>query len=242
MTNLLEFIGKGSAFNAELVNNSAFFKDDENKEFYLIDCGNTVFNELVKTEILEKYKEYNFNVIITHIHSDHIGSLGTLIEYLFYNYNKKVNIISPITTNVNHFVNILNLDEKAYDFIELKQEDLYVYSYKLNNTKIRFIKTEHVPTLNCYSLLIEVNNDKIYYTSDSVETLSKHLNKIKNEEISDIFIDVSFKEENPVHLTFNKLKEDVKNLNKKNLKINLMHTDESLEYTEKMEKEINEIK
>ena len=67
----LEFLGIESSFNAEEDNTSAFFVERE--EMFLIDCGETVYKSLIRNELLENVG--TINIIITHTHDDHIGSL-----------------------------------------------------------------------------------------------------------------------------------------------------------------------
>ena len=73
----LEFLGIGSSFNAEEDNTSAFFVEGE--EMFLIDCGETVYKSLIRNELLENVD--TINIMITHTHDDHIGSLGSLVLY-----------------------------------------------------------------------------------------------------------------------------------------------------------------
>ena len=87
----LIFLGRGAAFNPEEGNNSAYFI--ENNQLFLIDCGESIFKSLMENNVLENIE--TINLMITHTHSDHIGSLGTLISKLFYTYNRKTNIIIP---------------------------------------------------------------------------------------------------------------------------------------------------
>lgn len=57
---------------------------------FLIDCGYNVFQKLVSGE----YDIENINtVIITHTHPDHVGSLGALIYYRWFMFNKTTEII-----------------------------------------------------------------------------------------------------------------------------------------------------
>ncbi len=44
----LNFIGNGSCFNTDFGNNSAYYIDKEKKSLLLIDCGETVFERLMK--------------------------------------------------------------------------------------------------------------------------------------------------------------------------------------------------
>lgn len=71
----LKFLGRGSAFNVEQGNTSAYYRSGE--DMLLIDCGCTVFYEIRKRCLLCGIE--NLYIAITHSHSDHIGSLADLI-------------------------------------------------------------------------------------------------------------------------------------------------------------------
>ena len=87
----INFLGRGSAFNPKEGNNAGYFI--QNNELFLIDVGEDVFAKLIEFNILENIKK--INVMITHTHSDHIGSLGSLVAYSYYVLNEPVNIILP---------------------------------------------------------------------------------------------------------------------------------------------------
>lgn len=87
----LNFLGRGAAFNPKEGNTSAFFID--NNELFLIDCGESIFKEIIENNILNNIEK--INIMITHTHCDHIGSIGSLIMYSYYKLNNKVNIIVP---------------------------------------------------------------------------------------------------------------------------------------------------
>lgn len=76
----LKFIGIESGFGKN--NNSAYIELDD--KFILIDCGFTVFDKLKEKFDFNKYK--SINVIITHLHNDHAGSLTQFILYMWYIY------------------------------------------------------------------------------------------------------------------------------------------------------------
>lgn len=96
----LKFLGRGAGFNPKEGNTSAYFI--ENNELFLIDCGNSVFERLIKMDILKNVD--SINLMITHTHSDHIGSIGILVSYLFCELHKQLNIILPY--NAKHLPNI----------------------------------------------------------------------------------------------------------------------------------------
>ena len=85
---LLKFIGTESGFGEK--NNSAYIQINE--KFILIDCGFTVFNYLKNNIDFNKFNE--IEIIITHLHNDHAGSLSQLILYLWFVYKKKAIIIT----------------------------------------------------------------------------------------------------------------------------------------------------
>lgn len=83
-SSILKFLGSDSGFGIN--NNSAYI--EEKGKLTIIDCGFTVFTQIKKKFDLNKYKE--INVIITHLHNDHAGSLSQLILYSYFIFNKKV--------------------------------------------------------------------------------------------------------------------------------------------------------
>ena len=78
----LSFLGRDSGFGIK--NNSAYI-EYENK-FILIDCGFTVFSQLKNKFDFNKYDE--IDVIITHLHNDHAGTLSQFILYMYFIYNQ----------------------------------------------------------------------------------------------------------------------------------------------------------
>ena len=49
---LLNFLGIGSAFFPQLKNTSAYYETEDT--LYLFDCGETVFDEILKRKLIEK--------------------------------------------------------------------------------------------------------------------------------------------------------------------------------------------
>lgn len=197
----LNFLGRGSAFNTKEGNTSAYFIEDNN--LFLIDCGESVFNILQENDLLN----YQYNIIITHTHSDHIGSLGTLISKLFYTYQIKANIIVPL--NKEHLTNLLNVlkafgcNDSMYNIIIDKEVDNKFKAFK----SIRLIETKHVKDLVSFGILFEINDGIIYYSGDTND-LELIKNIVNNNIINKLYVDTSSIDypEN-VHLYINLLKE-----------------------------------
>lgn len=226
----LNMLGIGSAFNAvEYGNTSGYFEDDDN--LYIIDCGSTVFNQILKT--IKNKLNKNIHVIITHTHTDHIGSLGTFIEYCYFTLNKKLNIVcaSKIKNSLISLLEYSGITNEMYNV---------TYSHNTNTVninsdiKVFFIQTTHVDTLSSFSLIIrnQKTNQQLVYSGDinNYDELSLLLQiaSSKYKSMDAIYLDMSSKENNPVHeYDFNKLK-NIQSLFK-STDIYLMHLDDTID-------------
>ena len=203
----LKFLGRDSGFGRE--NNSAYI-EYENK-FILIDCGFTVFSQLKNKFDFNKYDE--IDVIITHLHNDHAGTLSQFILYMYFIYNKKVNVITKCE-KIKEFLDITGTPEDAY---ELKKENEY----------IKFIKTEHVKYLDAYGFELNINSKKIIYTGDT-NTLEPFELYLKNAD--EFYVDVS--RYGGAHLKIDDIKEKLEEIQKNGTTVYLMHMDD-VEYIRK---------
>ena len=144
MNSLLTFLGRDAGFGIN--NNSAYTIINNN--FILIDCGYTVFNILKEKLNFSKFD--TINVIITHLHNDHAGSLSQLILYLWFVYGKKVNILS----NCKYIKDYLVITGAPSE------------SYELNPVfdGLTFIPTTHVKHIDSYGFKLSIYNKNIVYT------------------------------------------------------------------------------
>lgn len=142
----LKFLGTGSAFNTELGNTSAytFIEDGESKStMILFDCGETVFSKL--RSVLEENRNIAHLIIcITHSHSDHMGSLPTLLYYLHYVYCK-VNYIDMKIDFIAH-PNIFDIIKS--NITESFESEIYKYRDYYNNSN------EH------FGIIVDLDTDK----------------------------------------------------------------------------------
>jgi len=202
----LIFLGRGAAFNPKEGNTSAYFV--ENNKLFLIDCGESVFERLVETGILENIEE--INLMITHTHSDHIGSIGSLAMYSFYKLHKPLNIIMPTEakylSNIENILSGFDCDREMYNYINEKEYDNKHKTFK----NIRFIETKHRGSLNCYGVLFETQNGLIYYSGDTSE-IENIKRLIENNELIDkIYIDTTTDDyPGNVHLNIEILKKEI---------------------------------
>ena len=197
----LTFLGKDSGFGEN--NNSAYV--EENNNLYIIDCGFSVFTKLKEKFDFKKYN--SINVIITHLHNDHAGSLSQLILYLWFIHNLKVNVISKCI--------------KIKEYLEITGTPSNSYNLKDSLENLEFIKTEHTPYLDAYGFKFKINGKNIIYTGDS-NTLDPFITYMNN--INELYIDVS--KFGGAHLKIDEIYERLTKLKNNGIKISLMHLDD----------------
>ena len=198
----LKFLGRDSGFGEK--NNSAYIEYDN--KFLLKDCGFTVFSQLKNKFDFKKYDE--INIIITHLHNDHAGTLSQFILYLYFIYNIKVNVI----TNC----------EKIKEFLDITGTPEDAYILKNGNDYIKFIKTEHVKHLDAYGFELNINNKKIIYTGDT-NTLEPF--KMYLKDANEFYVDVS--RYGGAHLKIDDVKNELGEIQKNGTSVYLMHIDDA---------------
>lgn len=183
----LKFLGRGSAFNFKESNTSAYFI--ENDELFLIDCGEDIFKKIIKLKLLESIN--TINLMITHTHSDHVGSIGSLILYSYFVLNKKFNIIikddKKYLNSIKKMLNVFGIRKEMYSFISELQMCNKYNSFK----SIRYIKTKHYKGLNSYSIIFDTSEGIIYYSGDTCELNNIRLILKESKKIHKLFVDVS---------------------------------------------------
>lgn len=204
---MLKFIGTGSAFNQDLGNTSAYIKDGET--LLLIDCGETVFQRIKEIKLLDDVKKVY--IAITHNHSDHIGSLGSLVEYLY--------IVKGIVPNfvlangdsaeaqekaLRDYLTSIDISEEQYDFAygDMMEDVLP------NLLKCEMPQVKHSKRITSYALELYFKDFIVYYTGDQndLSYLKKIAKKLKKNDL--VYTDCSLRDyKNRIHVTLAELEE-----------------------------------
>lgn len=184
---MLQFSGNGSAFNVKKGNNSAFYK--KGKELILIDCGSNTFQRMLEADILEGVE--SVKILITHTHTDHVGSLG---DFVLYNYF--------------HLGEMYKINVDIYAWQEVKVEELLKINGVLNGVHYRMHKkelgepfeirkdlvvsifeTEHMPELKSTGFEIKLEGLPMLYSGDTKNIPKKILEKINTKKYHVAYID-----------------------------------------------------
>ena len=207
----LKFLGRGGSDNQLQGNNSAYFIED--RSLFLIDCGENIFEKILEKEILKEIDR--IYLFITHTHSDHVGSIGSLLFHCYFSKKIELNLVIPSDAlhlkDIKELLRIYGCYEDWYKIIDPNELDNKFSSF---NT-IRYMRTKHVIYIPAYGILFDTNDGLVYYSGDSSE-----INNIKkllksNQKIDKIYLDVTTSnidesnEEQHVHYFIGKANEEI---------------------------------
>ena len=201
MSKTLNFLGSDAGFGKE--NNSAYI-EIENK-LILIDCGFTVFEKAIEKFNLKKYDD--IEIIITHLHNDHAGSLSQIILYSYSICNKKVRVISGCE-HIEDYLSFCGTPKDAYELLT-------------GTENIIMIETEHTPYLDAFGFQMMINGNNIIYTGDT-KTFNPFIPYIN--EADELYIDVS--KGGGAHIKIDDIYEKLKEIKANGTSIYLMHIDD----------------
>ncbi len=191
----IKFLGTGAAYYPPLGSTSAYFVAQ--KHLYLIDCGETVFSCLWSKDELKECEDVQ--VLITHLHADHIGSLGSFISYCVNVLKKAVTVITPDKT----IATVLSLTGLPSDTYSLCDNFTGIFP---GNIKIIPHAAIHDPSMKCYGFLLGDGKDSIYYGGDCYGIPDDILQGLQDGKIKQAFQEVTYeKGDHPGHSSLEQL-------------------------------------
>jgi ribonuclease BN (tRNA processing enzyme) len=204
---LLNFIGSGSAFNTKFGNNGAFIKEGD--ILFLIDCGSSTFERLQRFKVLDGVN--HIYVLMTHTHPDHVGSLGDLIFYGYYNLehylgNVPVKVFAPFDLTIRHLLRDMGVDERYYDLVQFDESS----GVHFGDFHIQFesVPVSHVDNLKSFGYIIRHKNKKCYYSGDCNAIPSFIIDQLENNNFDLMYQDTCKADyEGNVHLSLRELSE-----------------------------------
>lgn len=107
----MKFFGCGAGFNPRQGNTSAFLEFGD--ILVVLDCGETTYEKLYKNFELRGKTVY---VVLTHLHSDHVGSLGSLVSYLYCVLGQRPYIVYP-SEDICRYLSLVGVEADFYHYL-----------------------------------------------------------------------------------------------------------------------------
>lgn len=193
----LQFTGCGAAYYPCLGSNTAFFVKQDH--LFLIDCGESTFCRMEARDEIRRCSR--ITVLITHLHADHIGSLGSFVSYCGSVLNKRVTVAAQDQT-IQQILRLMGVPEDRYDFtMDFSQE----FEQGLRITPV---PVKHANDMKCCGFLLEEDGQTIYFSADAAELPEAVLCGFKSGKIHKMYHDCTFlTEESPSHCSLKRLSE-----------------------------------
>ncbi len=197
----LKFLGRGAAFNPAEGNTSAYIL--ERKKLFLIDCGESVFADLICKNILDTVNEVW--IAISHFHSDHCASLGSLTLYCAERLGFKAHILLPsgdqrYAREIRQLLQIFGVSEDQIQF-EDESAEMGFNAF----SAVRFCPTRHAPGMVCYSLSFETQDGGVFYTADTATEEGIKAFLKEHPAFEHVYSEAIDARTHPVHLPLEKL-------------------------------------
>lgn len=232
---MLKFIGSGSAFNTALGNNSAYYK--KASSLFLIDCGSSVFSRIRRFDLLDNINK--LYILITHLHPDHVASLGDLIFYVFYAMKMKAVVFTPDTENLSQLLKYMGVKDEVYDLIKLEGEhEIIDENLQIN---VQAYRTIHSESLNSYGYLMNMEGSKLFYSGDCREIPADIIKMLEQGCLDRIYQDTcSYDFDDNPHMSFDRLCVTIGR--ELRSKVYCMHLDEDFDRTKALEQGFNVVR
>ena len=176
---ILNFLGRGSAFNYLEDNTCAYF--NIGKHMYLFDCGEKIASKIIYLNLLDDIKQ--LTIFVTHLHSDHVGSLEPLLTYIkVFKPEIKVNCVFKQKDKLHSLLTNL-----SYGF------DIDIYdSYSDENIDVTIIDQPHIG--DCYGYIVYSEEANFFYSGDTSSVNNEALSLLEDGTLDFFYHEVSLKQ------------------------------------------------
>lgn len=185
----LTFLGNGSAFNYEAHNTAAYITSGG--DLIIFDCGESICNRLLKLKVLTKVER--IYVFITHLHSDHIGSLEALIYYNEKFLHKEFKIFYPRTARLKQLLKLTGVD---FSF------EIYPVPENISGYRVECVPQKHIPGSYGYFFYGDFS---FFYSGDTSKVNRRAILELQCGKIDRIYHEATCSS-SPIHTHIDKLK------------------------------------
>ena len=190
---MLKFLGTGSCFNVADGNNACYYFSKSEQAIMLIDCGESVFERIVECGLLDGMK--SIDILITHLHSDHAGSLPSLLFFCDLALGLTPKVIYPDKETMGSYLGLTGNDARKFELVSPSEYDRY---------EITEIGQEHSKSIKAFGYLMRIDGESIYYSGDAHTIDPEVLQMLNNGQIDHFYQDTT-RYENASHLNIDAL-------------------------------------
>lgn len=191
---MLSFLGAGAAYNFASNNNAAYFVKDDT--LYLFDCGEKICDRMLSLDLLSGVR--TVHAFITHLHSDHIGSLEPLLYYIHFFTDKKLFIYYPDRENLHLLLRLMGID---FDF-----EVLSDFAGNAD-VKVEYVPQQHIP--GSYGYFVYSGDGSFFYSGDCSAVNQRAVAELKNGTIDRMYHEVTISLNSMIHTHLSALESEI---------------------------------
>ena len=198
----LHFLGCGAAFNPDLGNTAAYWAEGD--QLLLLDCGETVFSRLLSRGALQKKKQVY--AAVSHLHSDHCGSLGSLALYCKFVLDAQFTLLVPDdAAYVQALRALMGMYGVGPEDYALRPHGALDFSAIFSR---RYVPTSHAPGMPCFSFVLETPEGGVFYSADT-NTAAQLLDFLQSHgRVHRIYMEAALEDApDSVHLSLKRLTE-----------------------------------